>query len=253
MNISNIQIVRTLWTNKFAPKDWNEKYLYPEIPYKPSFKNEIVYVWGDYNIKLLEERGYNCVKMEDNQYPWFEQEFTQHGKKLVALDKALQEFDEVLMLDWDCIQTKEISIDKLREKETQVPLYCWTEPQLLKIKQYYKSVTETTPPLEEELRKYHWKLDDILVSPNFGFVYSRDKNFAKRLIEEAIKNKINYCIEEHAMFKYADCTLDEYIEKYHPTTSYGRALPFNKSEIGSVLLNEYVNNKIGINEYFKHL
>ena len=57
MNISNIQIVRALWTNKFAPKDWNEKYLYPEIPYKPSFKNEIVYVWGDYNIKLLEERG----------------------------------------------------------------------------------------------------------------------------------------------------------------------------------------------------
>ena len=47
--------------------------------------------------------------------------------------------------------------------------------------------------------------------------------------------------------------LDEYIEKYHPTTSYGRALPFNKSEIGSVLLNEYVNDKIGINEYFKHL
>ena len=55
------------------------------------------------------------------------------------------------------------------------------------------------------------------------------------------------------MFNYAKCTLDEYIEKYHPTIIYGRAFPFNRKEIGSTKLNQYVNDKIGINEYFKHL
>jgi len=249
VSISKIKIVRALWTNPWAPSDWSKKYLYPEIPMNPTFPNEIVYVWGDDNVKILKERGYNYIKVDDSEYPYFNKEFTQHGKKLIALDKALKESGEALLLDWDCIQVKDLNIEVLREKERQVPLYCWTELQLSKIKDEFK----LDIPLEKELRKYHWKLKDVLVSPNFGFAYSRDKNFGERLIVEAIKHKINYCIEEHAMFNYANCTLDEYIDKYHPTSVYGKAFPFNKQEKGSISLNEYVNNKIGINEHFKHL
>ncbi len=249
MSISKLRIVRALWTNPYAPSDWSETYLYPEIPNKPLYPDEVVYVWGDENIKVLEERGYNYVKMDDNEYPYFNREFTQHGKKLIALDKSLKETGEALLLDWDCVQLKDLDIEIIRQKETQVPLYCYTEKQITRIKDEFK----LDIPLEEELRKYHWKLEDLLVSPNFGLAYSRDKKFAEKLIVEAIKNKINYCIEEHAMFNYANCTLDEYIDKYHPTICYGRAFPKSIKEIGSGKLNEYVNNKIGINEYFRHL
>ena len=57
MSISKIKIVRALWTNPWAPSDWSKKYLYPEIPMNPTFPNEIVYVWGDDNVKILKERG----------------------------------------------------------------------------------------------------------------------------------------------------------------------------------------------------
>ena len=238
MSISKLKIIRALWTNPWAPSDWSEKQIYPEIPLKPTYPEEIVYVWGEDNIKLLQERGYNYVKMDDNEYPYFNKEYTQHGKKLVALDKALKEFSEALLLDWDCFQTNDVDIEIIRQKETQVPLYCYTESQL-------EIISNENIPLEEELRKYHWKLEDMLISPNFGFVYSRDKKFAENLIKEAISNKINYCIEEHAMFKYANCTLDEYINKYHPTTCYGR-------EVGIDRLKQYIDNQIFITKYFKH-
>ena len=239
MSISKLKIIRALWTNPWAPSDWTEKQIYPEIPLKPTYPEEIVYVWGEDNIKLLQERGYNYVKMDDDEYPYFNKEYTQHGKKLVALDKALKEFGEALLLDWDCFQTNDIDIEIIRQKEIQVPLYCYTESQL-------EIISSENIPLEEELRKYHWKLEDMLISPNFGFVYSRDKKFAENLIKEAISNKINYCIEEHAMFKYANCTLDEYIKKYHPTTCYGR-------EVGIDKLKQYIDNQIFITKYFKHL
>ena len=239
MSISKLKIIRALWTNPWAPSDWTEKQIYPEIPLKPTYPEEIVYVWGEDNANLLQERGYNYVKMDNNEYPYFNKEYTQHGKKLIALDKALKEFGEALLLDWDCFQINDIDIEIIRQKETQVPLYCYTESQL-------KIISSENIPLEEELRKYHWKLEDMLVSPNFGFVYSRDRKFAENLIKEAISNKINYCIEEHAMFKYANCTLDEYIKKYHPTTCYGR-------EVGIDKLKQYIDNQIFITKYFRHL
>lgn len=239
MSISKLKIIRALWTNPWAPSDWTEKQIYPEIPLKPTYPEEIVYVWGEDNANLLQERGYNYVKMDNNEYPYFNKEYTQHGKKLIALDKALKEFGEALLLDWDCFQINDIDIEIIRQKETQVPLYCYTESQL-------KIISSENIPLEEELRKYHWKLEDMLVSPNFGFAYSRDRKFAENLIKEAISNKINYCIEEHAMFKYANCTLDEYIKKYHPTTCYGR-------EVGIDKLKQYIDNQIFITKYFRHL
>lgn len=239
MSISKLKIIRALWTNPWAPSNWTEKQIYPEIPLKPTYPEEIVYVWGEDNANLLQERGYNYVKMDDNEYPYFNKEYTQHGKKLIALDKALKEFGEALLLDWDCFQINDIDIEIIRQKETQVPLYCYTESQL-------KIISNENIPLEEELRKYHWKLEDMLVSPNFGFAYSRDRKFAENLIKEAISNKINYCIEEHAMFKYANCTLDEYIKKYHPTTCYGR-------EVGIDKLKQYIDNQIFITKHFIHL
>ena len=229
------KIVRTLWTNKYADPDWSAINLYPEIPESPIFDNEIVYVWGKENLDYLKEKGYNCIEMDDNEYPYFNKEFTQHGKKLIALDKALKEFGEVILLDWDCVPVKDLNQDIIRFKETSVPVYCYTEKLLKKLKEN---------KLKKELEKYHWKVDDMFITPNFGCVYTRDKKLGEKLLIESIKNNIEYCVEEHAMFSFANCSLDKFIEKYHPGFCYGRSN--NK-------INNYIDTKIFIDEYFKHL
>ena len=44
--------------------------------------------------------------------------------------------------------------------------------------------------LEKGIKKYHWKWDNGLIIPNFGCVYSRDKNLGKDLLNIAKKYKL---------------------------------------------------------------
>ena len=79
----------------------------------------------------------------------------------------------------------------------------------------------------------------------------------KDLINIANKHQLSGCIEEHAMFLYSDCSLDDYIERYQPRFLYGssndesgRDFLVNRSK---KLVNEYLENSIEMNHYFKHV
>ena len=84
-----MKIIRVLWGNKINN----------EIPKIPLLKNEVVYVWGKENNKMLLERGYETRLLDVSI---FEDEYNHFGKKLYALNEALKVFNEVLLLDWDC-------------------------------------------------------------------------------------------------------------------------------------------------------
>ena len=114
---TTIPIIRTYWGNRNETK--------AEIPRLPVYINHLVYVWGKDNEEYLQNRGFKTFLVEES-YPYFDSYNTQYGKKLVALDLALQKFEKVIMLDWDCYALRPLDENfykLLGKNETLCPLY----------------------------------------------------------------------------------------------------------------------------------
>ena len=159
MKNNKIKIIRSWWGD-FADK-------FKEIPKFPLYPGqEIVYVWGKDNFKILSQRGYICYLMKDDDYGLD----NIYGKKLLVLDRALQDWGEVLMLDWDCYILKPLDnsfILSLNSKPIQIPLYAHhkdskrslietipTDHPLNNIKEYSEHIYTTIDNLDKELPKY---------------------------------------------------------------------------------------------------
>ena len=260
--MSKIKIIRTGWG------DYKDKWA--DVPKIPLYDNEIVYVWGNENKKQLEKRGYKCITMQDNKFTGS----NVYGKKLQVIDAALKEFGEVLMLDWDCFLGKPLDNDfynMISQKPIQVPLYThYKEPMfalleaipdnhpILQTEESYVDLIDNLSTIESQIQYYHWKWEDGLVIPNFGCVYSRDKNFGADLIKIAKENNIKGLVEEFAMWKYANCSMEEYINKYHPNYVLGvsdKIILEQKYNIQIIQskLNEYLKTKLKLNLYYEHL
>ena len=261
-----MKIIRSLWGYR--------EHTFNEIPKFPLHPNEIVYVWGKENEAMLKKRGFETRYVEEEKSP-FAYEILEliYERKLIALDLALKEFGEVILLDWDCYILRPLDdnfYSELRKKPIQCPLYA-QHPDCYDA--LYESIPKNHPSLNNSnesnkienhldiisrgFLKWNWKLGESLISPNFGFFYSRDITIGKKLIDIAVKNNIEGCVEEHAMFIYADCTLDKYIEKYHPTCLLGvsdEALN-TTTRIGKVQsnFNNYIKSKLKMNIYYEHI
>jgi hypothetical protein len=253
---TEVKIVRAYWGESDKLRE--------EIPPVPIYTNQIVFVWGSTNESFLRSRGFDTFLMSDDIPESYLSYNGQFYRKLLALDMALSMFDEVILLDWDCYILREFDDDfykSLREKPIQCPLYgqyekvseSWSEaltPENADKEGWYSICDETFP-------KYTWKLGTTLVSPNFCFIYSSDKSLGKSLIDIANKYELLGCIEEHAMYIYADCSLDDYIKRYQPIFLYGvsdddsgRDFLVNRSQ---KLVNEYLENSIKMTHYLKHI
>jgi hypothetical protein len=92
------------------------------------------------------------------------------------------------------------------------------------------------------LNNYSWKKDSKCIIPNAGFIYISDSQIGKNLFQIAKDDDVKTLIEEFTIYKWANCSLDEYIENYHPSMCFGR----NDSDI-----NEYVESLITTDIYFK--
>lgn len=262
--MSNIKIIRSWWGN-------NQELMQKDIPKIPLYDNEVVYVWGDKNKEELESRGYTCISMSSQEFKGG----NIFGRKLIVLDLALKHWGEVLMLDWDCFILKPLDEDfynLLKQKETQIPLYAhYKEPMaalldaipenhpILQNDESYYYLIDNLSTLENQIQHYHWKWGDGLVIPNFGCVYSRDKNFGADLLKITRENDIKGLVEEFAMWKYANCTMEEYIEKYHPDyvlgVSYERLKPDDTKDINKIQteFNDYIKNNINYKPYLEHV
>ena len=262
MNTSKIKIIRTWWG------DHQDKWV--DIPKIPLYDNEVVYVWGEKNKEKLEERGYACIAMGDNNFSGS----NVYGKKLQALDIALKHWGEVLMLDWDCFISKPLDLtfrQLLNSKPIQVPLYAhYKEPMfallsaipdnhpILQTDETYSRIINELSTLENQIPYYHWKWNDALVIPNFGCVYSRDKNFGADLIKIAQENNIKGLVEEFAMWKYANCSMEEYIKQFQPNYVLGVAdskliqQEFN-IQIIQKQFNDYLKSQINFKPYLEHV
>jgi hypothetical protein len=212
-----------------------------EIPEVPPF-NDVIYVYGEAakeDIPELERRGYDVRFIDIGDM--FNTVYNYLGRKLITLHLGLQDFDEVLMLDWDCIPTKPLDDNfytRLQEKPIQVPLYAH--------------------PAEFDTIRVWEK--NYFAQPNFGFVYSRDKNFGHELLEFAWNLDLKGLIDEYAMYEWLSFrNLDWYIEQFQPTVCHGVdpeayiGKPETDNSIKQMHLINYINTKLDMDTYFKHV
>lgn len=273
MAINNkIQIIRALWGN--SERSINEIFI------NPIFKNETVIVWGNDNKNLLESMGYNVILMlEYPTDPNYSTIHTHFMHKLLAIEEAEKHYDEFLFLDWDCYLVRPLDDEfykSLREgNDIQIPLYAYHDECGIGIAKMMmhasndryqntvsKDLLEYIKSHEIQLRKYSWTYDNMLVTPNFSFFYSRKPNIGKELVNIALKNNILNCIEEHAFFLYANCSIDEYIHKFEPTLTFGtHDITRNYLIDGGydittdpiIKINKYIASKLDKTIYFKHI
>ena len=90
---SDIKIIRAYWGDS--------ENLRSEIPPLPIYDNQIVYVWGENNNKFLSDRGFKTrIVTEEDPCKIDHTNFL--IRKLMVIKLALEEFSEIMFMDWDC-------------------------------------------------------------------------------------------------------------------------------------------------------
>lgn len=253
-----MKIVRVLWGEP--------EYVINEIPKKPIFEDETVFVWGEKNCDLLKSYGYDVICIS----PYItEPEYSTHllhfKHKLRALSIANERFEEYLFLDWDVTLAKPIDAnfyDLIRRKgNIQCPLYAYHKEFKDDIKKYLidKGVFETNQDdflnnQIEQLYKYSWDFNDMRVLPCFCFFYSKNSNIASELLKIADERDIKTCIEEFSMWIYANISIDDYIKKYEPYVIRGKEFDKNLPAMTAAIkkINNYIDAKINKDIYLLH-
>ena len=250
-----IKIIRVLWGG-------NVNHEIPRIPLYP--EQEIVYCFDYESFWFIQELGYEAKLVKDTKFDG-KKGYNKFGRKLQALDLALQEFGEVLLLDWDCFILKPFDknfYDSLKEKPIQIPLYIQhkdTKNAVLEmlVKDQSPSLLRELEDLEVGMNKYGWEWEEGVIAPNFGFVYCRDKSFGKKLVDIALEHNLNSVVDEFATLIYVDCTLEEYIEKYVPRVVKGRSdqmiIYDTRIHKLSRKFSKWLDTKVNIINYFEHV
>lgn len=259
-----MKIIRTIWGREDHQFFSNTLEFYhdeirkaKEVDDRFDLKDQMVIVWDEPNRLLMEELGYPYHYMGESRFSFH----TNFLYKVIALQKAMEMFDEILFLDWDCFIQKPLDDNfykKLREKApVQMPLYFYPNELL---KGY-----ETISPFVNEghhyfnmffyqiLRVCRWSFRGGLVIPNAGFIYCRDKNFFNELSQIQIDNGIISNVEEVCALIYFTSriqTADEYLEKIEPVVCLGKDdLEMREKQ---VILNRYSIEKLNKDIYFIH-
>jgi hypothetical protein len=261
-----MKIIRAFWGSQ--EKTW------AEVPNKPIFDNEVVYVYGRENYERFRAMGYEVVLMHyDPTEPKYSTVYDHFVHKLVVLKMAEHAYGEYLFLDWDVHVVKPIDFafwELIKNRgHIQCPVYAYPKNYESKILEHIKNnpqkdwVKKLDPNTYEWIKiqnqlleKYNWNWEDLQVVPNFCFFYSRYTNVASDLLEIYEKDGIKTCIEEFAMFILAECSLDEFIAKYEPVVIRGRednCYHFDLTEDDTMArINKYVASKINKNIYLIH-
>ena len=163
-------------------------------------QKHVTYVFGEDNYKYLIDRGFDARLVDKRPIVW-DMDKEQFRHKLEVLYQGLQEFDEIVFLDWDCTECRPLPLDfwdKLAQKE----------------------------PIQAVLRQYHkkkapWRKIDQRKIPETSFVYIRNKEIGAEL--NALWEKMGRpWSEEVVMAKYIDNRsggwhgLEYYWEHYNP-------------------------------------
>lgn len=257
-----IPIIRVFWGSQESL--WNE------IPLTPLFDEELVIVWGIENESRFKSMGYKTYLIAKTEtQPEFSTIWDHFAHKLLALKTAEDLYEEYLFLDWDIQIVKELDFNFWNQikngKAIQCPVYAYPANYGDSVFNLIESTPEKNwdPNLKswihkqiQVLNQYNWPVDNLLVVPNFCFFYSRRAEVMNNLIHIYKKLEIKTCIEEFALFIWANSSLDEFILKYEPSVIDGRPDEYSHFDIQtdtSKQINQYTRQFINKNIYLKHL
>jgi len=169
----------------------------------------VSYVMGSDNFKVLTDLGLDCVLVDEK--PLLIKHALVH--KIIGLEAALKDFDEVVLLDWDCAPTAPLTDnfwDVLNSKDViQCPMY-------------------KCPRAVNTWRSR--RIPPKLLSAGF-FVYMRDKEIPGKLLKWINDTElINRWSDETYYSKYIDDLMggwqdpktlgykyDEYLRRFEPS------------------------------------
>jgi hypothetical protein len=216
MDTKNVKFIRALWG------DYNE--FKHEISNQPSF-DEMVYVWGEDNEHYLKQLGYS-TKLVSKDALSYDDEFIKFKHKIDALQLATIDYGKFIFLDWDVTITKPIDDEffkYLEGKKFLAPLYAYPIEYL----DLYDKLEDVSARLwtNEQIvfmKEYGWVKNDLIIIPNAGFIYCDDPSFAPSLGWIIENHYLFTLIEEFAIFIYANCNLEDYINNYEPLIINGR-------------------------------
>jgi hypothetical protein len=260
-----MKIIRCLWgkpEHQFFEKDLNsyhsECYEAKLIDDKHNLTNQMVIVWDEVNCELMEKLGYPYHYMGPSLK--FNRDFNFYHK-LLAIERAMELYDEILFLDWDCFIQKPLDdrfYNMLRSRgDIQIPLYLYPAEILNQFQTINPKSDDTTHYFNmffyQIIRNGKWKFDNGIVIPNAGFIYLRDKKFPKQLIEIQKTHGITTNIEEVCALLHFNNYIDsaeQYMDTLEPLVCLGKD---DLEMMGKqVILNEYTTNRLKKDIYFIH-
>jgi hypothetical protein len=261
----DIKVIRCLWgksDHQFFEKNLqsyhDECYLTKENDNLNGIDNQMVIVWDEPNRKLMEELGYQYYYMGESSEYSLNLNFLH---KIIALEKAMEMYDEILFLDWDCLAIKPIDKnfqDLLRSRgNIQIPLYFYPGEIIDQFRKIDPIVDDNMHYFNmffyNMIRNCNWKFMDGLVIPNAGFIYCKDKDFFKDLLRIQKVNGIISNIEEICSliyFKDFIKSTKEYIDKIEPLVCLGKDdLEMKEKQI---FLNKHTTQILNKDIYFIH-
>jgi len=162
------KFIRTLW-GEYDASDKNKhrrKKMEVDIklllqnPYKVEFKT---YVFGKDNFSFLQDHGIEDCELIDTKPIVWDMATQQFRHKIEAFKRGIEEFDEIVFLDWDCQAIKPLPClfwEKLRELE-----------KIQAVLRMYKR------------RKAYWRKKDQRKIPCASFVYINDVKVGQDLVD----------------------------------------------------------------------
>jgi len=150
--------IRALWGN--VAQHRNGKIQKEILNTKESFPF-VIYTFGTENHKWLIDHGFTSRLVSDEAIKW-DLETMMYRHKLEVFKYALEDFDEIVFLDWDCCQVK--------------PYYdVW---ETLNKKESFQANL-----FQYRTKKCLWRDKDPRKVTNGGFVYIRDKSIPDIIIK----------------------------------------------------------------------
>ena len=147
-----------------------------------------------------------------------------------------------------------------RKNEVSMPLYVWWYKRLFfeEGEDVYKSKNlagptadliqpahKCSPQIRSVLNHYGWKWNGMYMIPNACWMYTKGNiNIGLELLDIMFKKDIRANVEEVCMKIWSNCSIDEYIEKYHPYCIYGKHGMFGNMTSEEWQFNKYVRSKL---------
>jgi len=162
--------IRGLWgifsrENRVVERRYKMEYDINKTLKNPFTAPFVTYIFGEENYNHLRDRFSmdNLVLLDKDPHP-YDLSSNQYRHKLDILKIAMEDYDEIVFIDWDCHAKKALPNDfweVMGKKE-----YCQAN-----LQQYKR-------------RKCFWRgKKDTRKLPNAGFLYIRDKTFPDEIIE----------------------------------------------------------------------